>query len=700
MLFPQNHFLMPELNLYRSLIGERYAIQRRLSQSRYAELFVAEDRLHQRAVVIKALNPDLEETADADLERKLIENFANEAHILDLVRHPNVVLRLDAGVSLDRDGCGFNYIVLEYMVGGDLLKHCQEHHNNCAMPLGAALLFVRQACEALAYAHSRGVIHRDIKPNNLLLSADYRLLKVADFGVAKLAVEDDPSDELTRVGSPLYAPPEHHPDNFDESEENLTPSADVYSLAKTFYTIICGGPPRQFSRRPITALPPRIAAQPWGEQLLTVLRRATADRIEQRYSGIGVFWDDLARVGADRPTADLIAGLHNDDERTLVKTRLRVQPGPVAVPPHPPQFRTFRNLRHARRNPIVVDLRPPATPATPEPTENFATMETTQPMARTRLAQPTAPLPQPARPAPGQYVPPPPPTFRQPQPAAPPVSYTRRRKRSSAGWLMLLILLAAAGTAGYYGYRRYQSGPISEVEALVDINVREGLPRSGQFDSLGIIGKGSRQKVLESSDNWRKIAISDWSDETKSLVNVNQGVVLPCSGCLSVEVLAEHLTVRDTVTSKAKVVGAVPRNSVHNVLAARNGYLQVRVSNWSDDASSGVERTAVSDLGWLPISKENARLIVDADQVKVYMPMYGKLVRLGAVARGTTHRLLDSKGGALKLGKESKLKLEDNWIPLEVSQWHPTFARIGSAQEGWITGEIEKDVKVTRRSWR
>lgn len=677
---------MPELNLHRTLIGERYAIQRRLSQSKYAELFVAEDRLHQRAVVVKALNPDLVETADADLERKLTENFANEAHILDLVRHPNVVLRLDAGTSLDRDGRGFNFIVLEYMVGGDLLRYCQEHHDNCAMPLGTALLYLRQACEALAYAHGRGVIHRDIKPNNLLLSADYRVLKVADFGVAKLAVEED---WLTRVGSPIYAPPEHHPFNTDDSEEDLTPSADVYSLAKTFYTMISGEPPRQFSRRPITTLPPPIAAEPWGNELLDVLRRATDDRTEKRYSGVGLFWEDLSAVGEGRATADLTAGLNSDEERTLVKTRLRVQPGPVAAPPRPPQFRTFHNVRAAaRNNPIVIDLQPP----TPEPPDF---LQTTQPMARPRVAQP-APVTQPLT---GQFVPPPPPTIR-PAPPRVAVAPEPRRQRSGIGWLFFLILLVALGAGGYYAYNRYKTGPISEIEALVGLNVREGMPNSGQFDSVGIIEKGSRHKVLESNGDWRRIAISDWSADTKALSNIKQGVVIVCPGCLSVEVLTDNLPVRDSSLPKAKVIGAVPLNSVHNVLNAKNGWLQVRVSAWSDEATSGVPHTATSEVGWLPISRQSGRLIVSAEQAKVYVPMFDKLVRLGAIARGSKHALLDTKNGQLKLGKESKPQLLESWIPLEVSEWHPTFPRIGTAREGWINGEIDKNVKVTGRKWQ
>src|SRR5262249_1901365 len=153
--------------------------------------------------------------------------------------------------AADLAGSPFHYIVLEFMSGGDLMALCRRQ----PLSLQAMLYYVRQICEALAEAHQRGVIHRDIKPNNLLLTAAERIIKITDFGVAKLA-ESDPDAEVTRVGTDLYAPPEHNP-NADELgvRERLTPSADVYSLAKTILTAMTGKAPRQFARKPITELP-------------------------------------------------------------------------------------------------------------------------------------------------------------------------------------------------------------------------------------------------------------------------------------------------------------------------------------------------------------------------------------------------------------------------------------------------------------
>ena len=120
--------------------------------------------------------------------------------------------------------------------GGELLDLCRRQ----PLSLDDALFYFQQVAEALAYAHSQRIIHRDIKPNNLLLSADKKIVKIADFGVAKMTV-DDSTAEITRVGANVYAPPEHHPDeSSDYSKQRLTFSADIYSLAKTIYTAMSG----------------------------------------------------------------------------------------------------------------------------------------------------------------------------------------------------------------------------------------------------------------------------------------------------------------------------------------------------------------------------------------------------------------------------------------------------------------------------
>lgn len=341
---------MPELRLENSLVDDRYLVDRCLGRGSYAEIFLAYDQLSEgRQAIIKSLNTSLQGTPDPELERTLVENFQNEAIALDRVRHPHIIQRLGHGTAADLEGVPFHYIVLEYMPGGDLWSLCRKR------PVGFddALFYFQQIAEALAYAHSKRVIHRDIKPNNILLSADHKVLKIADFGVAKLT--HDETSEITRVGTNVYAPPEHHPDIRDgDLIEKLTPSADIYSLAKTIYTAMTGRAPRQFSREPISSLPAELADQAWSQALLTVLSKATASRVADRYETVEEFWECFTRV---RLTGALIEEI--DDEATIVRSRLSTT-SPIEQAAARPNFQTLANPSHEIARPqkarIVVEL--------------------------------------------------------------------------------------------------------------------------------------------------------------------------------------------------------------------------------------------------------------------------------------------------------------------------------------------------------
>src|SRR6266446_7607161 len=259
---------MSELNLQRAVLKDRYEIKGRISSGSYAEVFVARDSGN--VVVIKALNSHLHGTPYPELEQMLGEKFRSESAILNKIRHANIVSVLDQGDGEDATGRSFSFIVLEFMSGGDLMNYARTKPKQ-SLGLAETLFYFKQICDGLSHAHTCGVIHRDLKPDNLLLSADWRTIKIADFGVAKTTEAE--YSPITRVGTPTYSAPEHSPHLMTEVMGPLTASADIYSLAKTCYTMLCGRVPFEFNGKPITSFPSPADSEPWAQECLKILKR-------------------------------------------------------------------------------------------------------------------------------------------------------------------------------------------------------------------------------------------------------------------------------------------------------------------------------------------------------------------------------------------------------------------------------------------
>lgn len=505
---------MPELRLENSIVDDRFAVSERLGLGSYAEIFVARDQADGgREVVIKALNTSLQGTPDADMERTLVENFQNEAVALDAVRHPHVILRLGHGTAADLRRVPFHYLVLEYMPGGDLLRLCRSREGN-ALKLSEALFYFRQVAEALAYAHQQGIIHRDLKPNNLLVSEDHLIVKVADFGVAKMTTGDQ--TEITRVGAGIYAPPEHHPDlpldtashEYGSNKGRLTAAADIYSLAKSFYTVVCGRAPSQFVRRPIAMLPPLIESEPWAPALAAVLRRATADEVEARYGSVIEFWGDLAGVAA----GTLPVRSDEYEIETRVRPRLRIEPVDVPESPAKPAFDPV--LASAGVATLGAAEKTPLLPLTGGPVRS--------PKIVIPIARPIKPL-ETVRPA---LPPKPVETVSRSKPAlryrVADVFSANVRRRLFLGFLCIAFLGLLASV---YHYTRVIAPPTAIEVMTVNLNVRSG--PSYQYSVLGTVSKGSHHRVLGHADNgWLRIEVKEWNEalphdqlETQGWVN-------------------------------------------------------------------------------------------------------------------------------------------------------------------------------------
>lgn len=504
---------MPELKLDNSIVDERYYVERCLSQGSYAEIFLARDMAAgEELVIIKALNSFLQGTPDPELEQTLVENFQNEAIALDKVRHPNIIRRLGHGTASDLNGTPFHYLVLEYMAGGDLLGFCRTN----TIELDPAIFYFGQVAAALAYAHSQQVIHRDIKPNNLLLSADQQVIKVADFGVAKISPDDQM--EVTRVGTDLYAPPEHHPDSDTTSlRERLTPSADIYSLAKTIYTAMCGKSPSKYAHKPIGGLPEPLASRPWAGRLLGILAKATASRVADRYQTVEEFWKNFA--GLRQWVVNTTGGLC-DPEATLVRPRsasaaaaLELNSGLVQSPswdvpvpdfqPHTGSGSAFQRGDKAR---IVIELpkTPPPIPESPVPVAvHSVPVAMGAAVARPKVVSPAnapyrglqAPIPRPAR----------------------------SQSRGTKILKILLVLILIAGfvsllIASYRYFARRALGQPRNTGGYEVVN-REGVISGAtnvyirtdpKGDIITSLPAGTRVRALETRGLWVRIEIVKW----------------------------------------------------------------------------------------------------------------------------------------------------------------------------------------------
>ncbi len=497
---------MRELALNNCRLDKRYDIQSRLGQGSYAEIFLARDSLASPAsphslVVIKALNVFLQNDLDVDLERTLVENFQNEAIALDRVRHPNIISRLGHGTARDLRGTVFHYLILEYLPGGDLARLCRDQ----SLSFATSLDYLEQVCAGLAHAHKNDIIHRDIKPQNLLLTADRSTVKIADFGVARVEISDSP---ITRVGTDIYAPPEHSPAMAGKTDvltvDKLTPAADIYSLAKSAYVLFTCQSPRFFANEPITELPFESRNEVWADALLKILNKATQSNAENRYQTVDEFWDDLSKLKTHETDGEMLTQIKN---RVNNLPQPHVAKGYSPIAPHVPRFDTTDKLKlklnkTAAANPaLVIDLDknhqfPPVKNPPPQPQIS----ET--PYVQPEIIQETANQTKSKRTFPRRFA-----------------------------TLTILLLLFAGSLFVTYNYllgRGFLTNSASTRgeagTANTDVNLRS-VPTSSGNDPIGVVTKDSKVRVINKQDNWYEIEIIEQGRPGENDGNATRGWV-------------------------------------------------------------------------------------------------------------------------------------------------------------------------------
>jgi eukaryotic-like serine/threonine-protein kinase len=203
------------------LAAGRYRVERTLGQGGMAIVYLAHDEELHRLVAVKVLAEHL--AGDANFRAR----FLQESKLASRLSHPNVVQVYDAGETE-----GNPYIVMEYVPGDTLAQRGKLTH-------GEVVPLALQVCAGLQHAHDAGLVHRDVKPANLLVRKD-DVLKIADFGIARAAELTRLTAHGTVLGTAAYLSPEQ------AAGEEVTGAADIYSLGAVVYELLTGRPPYEF----------------------------------------------------------------------------------------------------------------------------------------------------------------------------------------------------------------------------------------------------------------------------------------------------------------------------------------------------------------------------------------------------------------------------------------------------------------------
>ncbi len=302
-----------------TLLAGRYRVLRRLGTGGMATVFLAEDRRLGRDVAIKRLHTDAPEAS--------LRRFQREARLGAGLNHPNLVAIYDTVPA--EEGA---LIVMEYVEGQPL----SELAGGRPLKRSRAIPILRSVADALDHAHAQGVVHRDVKPGNVLVGND-GTVKLADLGIARAIGASQITSEGSVVGTLPYMSPERL-----AGPGAGGPASDVYALAAVAYELLSGRPPSEAaSTGEAEAQRPLDLAPDWPQgpaAAVAVLERALDDEPAARHPSAGEFVDDLDRAlsrAGRRPSAPEPAtrrvptrAAYGDPAGALSRARARIPLGP------------------------------------------------------------------------------------------------------------------------------------------------------------------------------------------------------------------------------------------------------------------------------------------------------------------------------------------------------------------------------------
>jgi beta-lactam-binding protein with PASTA domain/predicted Ser/Thr protein kinase len=262
------------------VLARRYEVVRRVGVGGMADVYLAEDTQLGREVALKILHPQYAG------DEGFVERFRREALSAAKLQHPNIVQIYDSG----REG-DFNFIVMEYVEGRSLKDYLSKEG---PLEVPDATRIAREVLTALAFAHRSGLVHRDIKPGNILLSADGKV-QVTDFGIARAEAGSTMTQTGTILGTAYYLSPEQ------AQGHNLDGRSDIYSLGVVLYEMLTGRRPFEgdspvsIAYKHVRELPrpPSNHRQDMPRPLEAIVMTSLAKRPEDRYSSAALMRRDL-----------------------------------------------------------------------------------------------------------------------------------------------------------------------------------------------------------------------------------------------------------------------------------------------------------------------------------------------------------------------------------------------------------------------
>jgi eukaryotic-like serine/threonine-protein kinase len=270
-------------------LADRYRVERELGQGGMATVYLAHDLRHERDVAIKVLHPDLGAALGG-------ERFLSEIRTTARLQHPHILPLLDSG-----EADGLLYYVMPVVTGETLRSRLNRERQ---LPVPDAVRIAREVASALDYAHRQGVIHRDVKPENILLHDGQAL--VADFGIA-LAVQTAGGQRMTQTGLSLGTPQYMSPEQA-MGDRTIDARSDIYALGAVTYEMLTGEPP--FTGATVQAIVARVLTEKPAP--ITITRETVLPAVEN------AVLTALAKLPADRfrTPAEFAAGLAGDAPRS------------------------------------------------------------------------------------------------------------------------------------------------------------------------------------------------------------------------------------------------------------------------------------------------------------------------------------------------------------------------------------------------